>query len=279
MRPVNCMIYGGLSSLVAPFLLGAPQHFTFTLLIRDEWSKPREEYREALVSIRSSTRVYAFHNKNLLEIAKTAMETHHINVVLVFTTHPDPAFMDYLQTQNVHTLYIGSGAVTDAMSGRGAWNEYTLGKHWPERFATLTLRCGFFIPDIGAAIRCAPPAGLHTESAKKIWADQCDVDSAWLSKSMYVTPVSFLITIIWVWCSTDKEECLQGVYHCGTKHSLSRGFLRSCAGLKMPDDYVEKVLEPIYQAQWEHSLANKLLCPDSVNDIPGACQRAAAKYH
>jgi hypothetical protein len=174
-------------------------------------------------------------------------------------------------------LYVGSGSVTDALSERGEWTAYALGKYWPERFASLTLRCGFFVPDV-EGLRVPPPAGIGMDSARRIWSDTQMPDGLWLTKSMYATPVSCLVDTMSKWLVAPADKRLLGVYHFGTQHALSRAFLRNSAGtLPLPSNHVESALQPLYREQWEESRKQGLPCPD-IHNVRDACLRAAAIF-
>lgn len=267
MYPIHCLVYGGTSSIVATLLQKAPRRIEFTLLSRVTEDVSKNAYLRDCVSLRpSTTRVVSYEPK----LAYETIEKLNYDVVLVLTTHPDPKVLVAIQKP---ILFIGSGSVADAELGLSKWTDYSLGKKWPERFATLTLRCGFFIPDIeGNYVR--PPAGIGMDSAKRIFSGSETPDPEWLQKKMYVTPVSSLIETICDWISDDKGR-LSGVFHFGTQHPLSRAFLRTQADLPLPPDAgALEAIQPVYEEQWKKSKRVLKNVPDTVVDVGGACKRA-----
>lgn len=266
MHPVRCLIYGGTSSIVATLLQKAPRRIEFTLLSRVTEDVNKNQYLRDCVSLRpSTTRVVSYDPK----LAYETIEKLDYDVVLVLTTHPDPKVLAAIEKP---ILFIGSGSVTDAGLGISKWTDYSLGKKWPERFATLTLRCGFFIPDIEGNY-VIPPAGIGMDSAKRIFSGSETPDPEWLQKKMYVTPVSFLIETIFDWITTDCKVRLSGVFHFGTQHPLSRAFLRTKADLT-PEASVLEAIQPVYEEQWKKSKRVLKNVPDTVVDVGDACKRA-----
>lgn len=276
MRPVHCLVYGGTSSIVAPLIRRAPPNIHFTLLSRKESERDEKKltYLKTCVSIRSSTQICFYDDTVSTGTMLKQLSGLDYDVVLVLTTKPDPAALAYVERP---ILYIGSGSVTDTIAQRVTWTEYSLNKFWPERFATLTLRCGFFIPDVEGEV--VPPAGVGMDSAKQIWSKTVVPPTSWLGKSMYVTPVSSLVQAICNWINQgQKEERLSGIFHFGTQHPLSRAHLRNQACLPMPLDFVYEALSPVYEKEWENTKKRPILdvIPDTFNDVGGACKRAAA---
>jgi hypothetical protein len=269
MRPFHCLIYGGTSSVVAPLVHQAPEDIEFTLLSRSTTDPKKLLYIRDCVSLRPSTRFISYDPDH----AYDAIQNISYDVVLVLTTHPDPKVLVAIQCP---ILFIGSGAVRDAERNYSKWTDYSLGKLWPERFASLTLRCGFFIPDIESEY-VPPPAGLGMESAKQIFGSQVVPDSKWLEKKMYVTPMSSLIQVIydWIIVSNGKGR-LSGIFHFGTQHPLSRAFLRMQADLPLPSETVLEPLNPVYEEEWNKSKRSIENVPDTMRDIGGACKRAKA---
>lgn len=272
MHPVRCLVYGGSSSIVASLIRRAPQNIVFALLTRVTDSAKdaaKEEYLRACQKNRSTTQVLFYKPGNAYaEIRGCAFD-----VVLTLTTHPDPVVLSYIRAMELPHLYISSGAVTDCHAARMQWNDYSLGKEWPEHFATLTLRCGFFIPDVEGEL--TPPAGIGMESARHIFGEKPLTDANWLAKKMYVTPVSSLIQAISIWI--NSSERLSGVFHFGTQCPLSRAYLRMRADLPIPDNFVHDALAPVYEKEWNKSKKEPTLAsiPDTA-DVMFACQRAKA---
>lgn len=281
MRPINCLVYGGTSSLVASLLCRAPPNICFTLLSRKESERDEKKlkYLKECVSIRSSTEICFYDEAIPTGTLVSQLNQLDYDVVLVLTTHPNPAALTFLkEVCQKPILYIGSGSVTDAQAGRIPWIEYSLNKLWPEMFASLTLRCGFFIPDIEG--EPAPPAGIGMESAQRIFGvHPIPHDVAWLSKKMYVTPISSLIQAICNWINTpEPQERLTGIFHFGTQHPLSRAYLRTRADLGVSADFVHDALTPVYEEEWTKSKKQRTLdcISDTMTDVDGACKRARA---
>jgi hypothetical protein len=229
-------------------------------LSRDTEDVEKKDYIDACVSVRPSTNIVFYAH------VFPAVQNIACDVVLVLTTKPDPAA---LASFSCPVIFIGSGSVTDALKQRSpAWTEYSLNKFWPERFATLTLRCGFFIPDTHGVI---PPAGVGMDSARRIFGSAEITDPAWLEKKMYVTPVSELVDVIFKWINTPPPQRPVGVFHFGTECPYSRGWLRMEAQLPLPSDCEPTHPQPVYRDEYTKSMSRLGFKPIGITE---ACWRA-----
>lgn len=161
------------------------------------------------------------------------------------------ALSDY---DNVQTLTIGSGAVTDwgnqregfdivdfaQNEGTRGFASYIEGKARAERVSTVTVHPGFYLPEEDAPFTWS---GLHLDSCEQIFAREFNPEFKWggKGKAKFVTPVADLSDLIFKWVSDDTLSSVRGGYSFGTNRVYQRWELREAAGFTdVPDSIKEK---------------------------------------
>jgi len=157
------------------------------------------------------------------------------------------ALSDY---DNVKTLTIGSGAVTDWGNQREGFNivdlaqsegtrgfaSYIEGKARAERVSTVTVHPGFYLPEEDAPFTWS---GLHLDSCEQIFAREFNPEFKW-GKAKFVTPIVNLSDLIFEWVSQDKFDSVKGGYSFGTNRAYQRWELREAAGFTDVPDSIKK---------------------------------------